>query len=231
MATVPATHFPPPPHPARSFDEEAVTSPPAADNSDHSPLSSDFTTTATDDSLDSAGLPELLYDDIDHPATSTTALLLTAQHNHATQQLQQTISHLTQQLAHTQQQLHDSQQQTAKYKAQCAVFVRNLSVLFDTAVSEVRRKQEEVDRLKEWKVAQERRTRIATAERQNNGSQPQYGATSMAVAAGGSGSVSSPYLPPPHVKRPHHTMHQPQLPQPPFPPPDLARKRARVDTG
>ena len=183
----------------------------------------------TDDSADdSTALPSLLYDDIDHPTASTTTLLLTAQHNHTTQQLHSTITQLTQQLT-------DSQQQTTRYKAQCAVFVRNISVLYETAVSEVRRKQDEIDRLKEWKAAQERRTRMVAAERQQNNftqQQQHYAFSTVAVGSGTSNQQQS--VPAPPIKRAHHTtVHQPHLPLPPFPPPPLdnTRKRARVDTG
>ena len=177
--------------------------------------------------------PSLLYDDIDHPTTSTTSLLLTAQHRHAIQQLEQTISQLSQQLSHTEQRLRDSRQEADKYKLQCAVFVRNISVLYETAVSEVKRKQDEIDRLKEWKATHERRTRMAaaaaaTADRQQlSRGEAHYGANGATVVS----STSSQQLPLPPAKRAHHTMHQPYLPQPPFPPPDLARKRARVDPG
>ena len=214
---------PPPPHAPQSFIEAA----PHLDDASTASAPHSFTDTAEDDT-DPSSLPSLLYDDIDHPATSTTTLLLTARHQHAAQQLQQTISQLTEQLSHSQQQLVDSRRQTDKYKAQCAVFVRNISVLYETAVSEVKRKQEEIDRLKEWKAAQERRTRMAAAERQHtSGGQAHYGASNVATGNG----VLTQQLPPPPLKRAYHAMSQPHLPQPPFPLPDSTKKRARVDTG
>ena len=213
------TPAPSPPHIQPSSLEAVPSSP-----SDRSSTAAYNPRAVADEDVDTVVLPSLLYDDIDYPATSTTSLLLTAQHNHATQQLHHSIAQLTQQLSHAQQQLHDSRQQTNKYKAQCAVFVRNLSVLYDTAVGEVRRKQEEIDRLKEWKAAHERRTRMAAAERQHN-----HGVNGGAAVVYSSVSTQQSPLPP--VKRAHHAIRQPHLPQPPFTPLDSARKRARVDTG
>lgn len=210
-----------------SFNQS--TPPPASVDATNALLPHNTTTAATDDDIDPTSLPSLLYDDIDHPATSATTQLLTAAHNHATQQLQATITQLNQQLSATRQQLQASQQQADKYRQQCAVFARNISALYDTAVSEVRRKQEEIDRLKEWKAAQERRSRHHASGTSNN--QSQYGGNGASVVGGAGEMGQSQVGLAAGVKRAHNSIHQTHVPQPPYPLSDTTRKRARVDTG
>ena len=200
----------------------------------HSATSADASSiaAAAGDSFDSASatlLPSLLYDDIDDADALSSAH--SHSHFHATrQQLHAQLSQLSAQLARTEQQLRDTRQRADKYAAQCAVFARNISALYDTAVGEARRKQEEVDRLREWKAAQERRARMAAADRQpSGGGGNAYTATGNGAAAVSSGVLRSE-RPPVAAKRAHDSMRT-HLPMPPFPPPDSARKRARVDTG
>ena len=203
------------------------------------PAEADGSAAGAGDGFDSAfaALPSLLYDDIDDAdavssahSDSATGQLLSARHAYATRQLHAQLSSVSAQLARTEEQLRDSVQRADKYAAQCAVFARNISVLYDTAVGEVRRKQEEVDRLREWKAAQERRARMTATERQ-----PLGGAGNAYTAAGNgaaavSGGVLGSEQPSITAKRAHDSMRT-HLPMPPFPPPDAARKRARVATG
>ena len=104
-----------------------------------------------EDSHDSASL---LYDDLDDSSSTS---LLSHKHAHELAQLQAVLDATRAETADVRERLQRSEAQCARVTQQCAVLARNLSVLYDTAVAEVRRKNAEIDRLQRWKDARERR--------------------------------------------------------------------------
>ena len=162
---------------------------------------------ADDEVKDSA----LLYDDLDEDtaasfSTSSTTSLLAAKHAFDLAQLQTQLDAAKAETERVRQQLQRSESQRSQYATQCAVFARNISLLFDTAVAEVKRKNEEIDRLSQWKEVQERRERQRTSAAQQ---QP---------------LTARPPTPPPQQPLQPSTAFQPPrlLPRPPPPPPAVA---------
>ena len=164
-----------------------------------------------DDVRDSA----LLYDDLDDTApssTSSTSSLLAAKHALELAQLQAQVDEAKAETARVTQQLQRSDAQRERYAKQSAVLVRNISLLFDTAVVEVKRKNEEIDRLNHWKEVQERK------ERQRNTAAPSHIQPQPLQAQQ---TVRQP--PPSQPLQPSTTAHPLRhLPPPPPPPPSPA---------
>ena len=131
---------------------------------------------------------DLLYEGLDDSSPTS---LVAAKHSFDISQLQAQLVTAKAETEALRQQLQTSEALSLKYQQQCAVFARNVSVLFDTAVAEVKRKNEEIDRLKEWKEAQERKQR---RQQQMTSSAPPF---------------TSPFT----------TQPPPRHPQPPTPPP------------
>jgi hypothetical protein len=109
---------------------------------------------AASDEADSAS--SLLYDDVDAVSPSS---LFAVKHAYELQQLRAELAETLRQQQEMAGELERKEAECARYRAQCAVLARNVSLLYATAVSEVKRKNEEIDRLQAWKEAQERRDR------------------------------------------------------------------------
>ena len=100
----------------------------------------------------------LLYDDVDAASFSPSSLLA-VKHAYELQQLRSELAEARGLQQAAAAEVERKEAECARYRAQCAVLARNVSLLYATAVSEVRRKNEEIDRLQAWKEAKERRDR------------------------------------------------------------------------